>query len=150
MISKRRMAVLFLSSVACFLVASAIQLYAADYYLAGAQRELLLDAIDSDQAVDVEALVDIANKDIARDEVYSNVFIKSLAVSWIPWVLVVFLAKISRFRDVVVFVPALLLTWFFFWFNPILYGIALMCGVFGYRKIRSGRLNDDEVQTLGQ
>jgi len=121
--------VLFLAALA---LSNWMQIYSTNYYIGVLQKSLIEKIVEQEGASEMEKLIENVSDQITQDDIKRG-YIIGLLVAWIPW-FVLGLVLIPSVTTYIVLVAVSAISYDPVWFNPIIFILAFILGVFIKRR----------------
>lgn len=124
--------VLFLAALS---LSNWIQIYSTNYYIGSLQKSLVEKSVEQDGPSEMENIIENISNQITQEDIKRG-YIIGLLVAWIPW-FVLGLVLVPSSVTYIVLVVVSAISYDPVWFNPAIFILAFISGV--YLKRRKSR-----------
>ena len=121
--------VLFLAALS---LSNWIQIYSTNYYIGNLQKSLIEKGVEQEGASEMENIIENVSDQITKEDVKRG-YIIGLLVAWVPW-FVLGLVLIPSAVTCIVLVVVSAISYDPVWFNPLVFIVAFVLGVFFKRR----------------
>lgn len=121
--------VLFLAALS---LSNWIQIYSTNHYVGNLQKSLIEKSVEQEGVSEMENIIENVSDQITQEDIKKG-YIIGLIVAWVPW-FVLGLIFIPSTATYVVLIVVSAISYDPVWFNPVIFILAFISGVFFKRR----------------